>query len=93
MGEAVKLVREVIVENDAGMHARVASMLVQKVKEFSSEVTFRKGKAVARGDSMIDLLSFGAGKGTHLMLEISGEDADDAMEAITGLFARRFYED
>jgi phosphotransferase system HPr-like phosphotransfer protein len=42
---------------------------------------------------VLDLLSLGASNGTTLRLEITGEDAEEAANAIITLFEARFNED
>ena len=41
---------------------------------------------------MLDLLSLGAAQGEKLKLEVEGEDAQDAMQAVLNLFAASFGE-
>jgi phosphotransferase system HPr (HPr) family protein len=93
MTDNTRLVRELVVENSAGIHARVSTMLVQKSKEFLSEIIFRKGSVVAHSDSMIDLLSLGAAQGEKVTVEVTGSDANAAIEAIVNLFVNKFYEE
>ena len=87
------LSRELIVQNRSGIHARVSTMIVQRCKEFVSGVSMRNGNAVADCRSVLDLLSLGASNGTTVHLEAIGEDATEAIAAITALFEARFNED
>ena len=68
-------------------------MIAQRCKSFVSDVRLRNGSAVADCRSVLDLLSLGASNGTTLRLEATGEDAAEAMNAITDLFKARFNED
>ena len=68
-------------------------MIAMRCKNFVSEVRLRKGNAVADCRSVLDLLSLGAGSGTTVHLEATGEDAAKVIEAITDLFVTRFNED
>lgn len=86
-------VEEVVVSNRAGIHARVSTALAKKAFEFTSEILYRKGRRCADGRSVIELLSLGAAKGDQLRIEVTGNDADEAMEALLDLFANRFYLD
>jgi phosphotransferase system HPr (HPr) family protein len=68
-------------------------MIAQRCREFSSEIRLRRGKTVADCRSVLALLSLGAGNGTTVLLEVTGEDAAEAISAIFALFEARFNED
>jgi len=68
-------------------------MIAQQCKRFASEVRLRNGSMVADCRSVIDLLSLGAGNGTTLHLEATGEDAAEVVDVLTSLFNVRFNED
>lgn len=87
------LTRELVVLNRSGIHARVSTMIVLRCKDFAAEVRLRKGNAVADCRSVLDLLSLGAANGTTVILEATGDDAAEALEAIAKLFDARFNED
>ena len=87
------LTRELVVQNRSGIHARVSTMIAQRCKDFASEIRLRNGKAVADCRSVLDLLSLGASNGTMLHLEVTGEDASEAADAVATLFETRFNED
>ena len=93
MDAMTTLTKELPVTNRAGVHARVATMLAKKAKEFTSTIQLRKGSYVADCRSVLDLLSLGAFKEDVLRLEVAGDDANAAMAAITSLFDARFFED
>ena len=83
----------VTVENRLGLHARPASMLVQKAQSFRSEIQIvRDGNAV-NCKSLLELLTLAAGNGTKLQVIASGEDAERAIDTITGLFSDKFGEE
>ena len=87
------LTKELIVQNRSGIHARVSTMIAQRCKRFTSDIHLYNGKVVADCRSVLDLLSLGASNGTTVRLEVSGEDATEAMNAIIILFESRFNED
>ena len=68
-------------------------MIALQCKRFVSDIRLHKGTVVADCRSVLDLLSLGAGMGTTLKLEVSGSDAEEAMNAIVALFEMRFNED
>jgi len=91
--EKTTLTKELVVQNRSGIHARVSTMIAQRCKGFASEIRLRNGKAAADCRSVLDLLSLGAANGTTLHLEVTGEDAEEAVKLVTALFEARFNED
>ena len=87
------LTKELIVQNRSGIHARVSTMIVHRCKEFMSDIRLRHGNVVADCRSVLDLLSLGAANGTTVHLEVTGEDAAEAIRVIAILFEARFNED
>lgn len=78
--------------NKLGLHARAAAKLVETVAPFKSSVRIGRGERLVDARSIMALLMLGAGKGTQLQLQVSGEDADAALAAVQNLAARRFDE-
>jgi phosphotransferase system HPr (HPr) family protein len=68
-------------------------MIVQRCRDFVSDIRLRKGKVVADCRSVLDLLSLGACNGTTLHLEVTGDDAAEVVRILTALFEARFNED
>lgn len=79
--------------NQAGIHTRVSTMLYKEAKRFSSTVRFYKGAVSADARSVIEMLSLGAAQGETLRLEVEGDDAQDALDAVVALFGARFHEE
>lgn len=83
--------------NKLGLHARAASKLTRLCASFNSQIVFSKVvagelKNAADGKNIMALMLLAAGKGTQLHLRCEGDDAAQALEAITQLFADRFGE-
>ena len=85
--------RELVVQNRSGIHARVSTMIAQQCRGFVSSICLRKGNSFADCRSVLDLLSLGASHGTIVQLEVIGEDAIEAADAIVAMFETRFNED
>lgn len=67
---------------DNGLHARPATILVQEVSNFSSEVNLEyKGKRVNL-KSIIGVLSLGVPKGAEIHIVASGSDENEAITTI-----------
>ena len=85
--------REVTVNLDSGLHMRPLAQIVQLAQAFNCEILIRKGERVIDGKSMLDLLTLAAGKGTKLVLEATGEGANEAVDALNQLFETNFVDE
>jgi phosphocarrier protein HPr len=85
--------RELTVTNRLGLHARATAKLVQTVSPFRSTITIAaKGREV-NAKSIMGVMLLAAGQGSQVVVRADGEDAEAAIEAVAGLFERRFDED
>ncbi len=83
---------KVLVQHEAGLHARPASQFVKLAKEFSSNITVTsKGKTV-NAKSIMLILTLGANKGTEIEVTAEGEDEQKAVAALVELVERNFSE-
>ena len=83
---------QVIVTNRLGLHARPSARLTQLATSFSSEVWLTgKGRRI-NAKSIMGVMMLAASQGSELLLEVDGEDEDQAIEALTSLFAGGFDE-
>jgi phosphotransferase system HPr (HPr) family protein len=89
---STKASAEFTVGNQLGLHVRAAAMVVRTMTPFSSRVSIRAGGSVADARSVLDLLTLSASKGTKIVVEAEGEDADKAVEVLGDLIARNFAE-
>jgi phosphotransferase system HPr (HPr) family protein len=85
--------RGLAIRNRLGLHARAAAKFVQTASRFKSEVKIRKNGEEVDGKSILGLLLLAASQGTEIVVAVSGEDEDAAIEAVQGLVERRFDED
>jgi len=75
------------IPNELGLHARVASRLVKLCAGFSSTIELQADDSrSANAKSVLDLLTLGAEQGHQITVNVSGADADEAMDAICQLF-------
>lgn len=77
--------RSVVVANRMGLHARPASLFVEAAKTFESRIRIHKDSQVVDGKSIMDILTLAAEQGTPLVVEASGSDAEQAVEALVEL--------
>lgn len=67
---------------------RPITTFVEMAGKFQSIVTVIKNGERFNGKSPISLLGLGAEKGTKLVLEVSGPDQDEALEALATLLTQ-----
>ena len=84
--------REVVVVNAAGLHARPADLLAREARKWQSRIALVNDSQRADGKSILELLTLAAESGTRLVVEATGPDAREALDAIGSLFESRFNE-
>lgn len=88
-----RIVRDVLVRNRMGLHARPAALLVKCACEFASDIVIARDGNVSDAKSTIGLLMLGAGQGTNLSITAQGTDALEAVDALEKLINDRFGEE
>ncbi len=71
--------RKVIIKNKQGLHARPAALFVQIANKFDSRITIKRDNEEINGKSIMGILMLGAEKGSEIIIEADGADADSAM--------------
>jgi phosphocarrier protein len=89
-GEA--LIRDFIVTNQMGIHARPAAMFVKLATQFTSDIFVEKDGEKVNGKSIMGLMMLAAGPGCTLTVQANGGDAAQALAAIESLINRKFDE-
>jgi len=84
--------REVVVGIEQGLHARPADLLAREARKWQSRIELVAERQRADGKSILELLTLAAEAGTRLVVEATGPDAREAVDAIGGLFDRNFSE-
>jgi phosphocarrier protein len=81
------------IENKTGIHARPASVFVQKASSFKSKVQLKaKGKTVD-AKSILMIMSMGLVKGTEITIVADGPDEAAAVQELKALVDAKFGED
>jgi phosphotransferase system HPr (HPr) family protein len=86
------LTREVTLTNMLGLHARAAARLVQMASRFQSKITLSKDGRTVDAKSILGVLMLAGAPGERLLLSAEGPDAEQAVEALSGLIRSRFGE-
>lgn len=84
--------REVLIDNQVGLHARPATFFIQKANEFKSTIWVEKDERRINAKSLLGVLSLGITKGTTINLIADGVDEEDAVYALIELIASNFSE-
>lgn len=87
------LVAELPIVNRKGLHARATAKFVQCVDRFNAEIKVTRCGETVGGDSIMGILTLGAGMGTTISVAASGAEAAEALAALKALVADRFGED
>lgn len=87
------LMREMPIINRKGLHARATAKFVNCVDQFSAEITVTRCGETVGGTSIMGILTLGAAQGTSIYVTAAGDDAQQAMDALTALVADRFGEE
>jgi len=91
-----KALRNIVVQNSLGLHARPAMQFVDTANQFSSSITVLKGgtePGEADGKSVMQMIILAAEQGTPLTIAAEGEDAETAVAALAKLFDDKFGEE
>ena len=78
--------------NKLGLHARASAKLTQLAGTFQSEVWLERNSRRVNAKSIMGVMMLAAGKGSTIVVDIEGPDADAALAAILKLIADRFGE-
>jgi phosphocarrier protein len=79
--------------NQRGLHARASAKFVKLASSFDSEIHVSRDGVTVDARSIMGLLMLGAGIGCQIEVSAEGSDAQEAIEALTDLVARKFDED
>lgn len=71
--------KKVIVKNKQGLHARPAALFVQIANKYDSRITVKRDEEEINGKSIMGILMLGAEKGSEIVIEAEGEDAQKAI--------------
>lgn len=84
--------KEVVVQNQVGLHARPATFFIQKANEFKSSVWVEKDERKVNAKSLLGVLSLGITKGTSIAIIADGTDEQEAVTTLVNLIASNFTE-
>jgi phosphocarrier protein HPr len=84
------LVKEVIVQNQVGLHARPATFFIQKANEYKSSIWVEKEERRVNAKSLLGVLSLGIVGNTKIKIIADGSDESDAVNGLINLIETGF---
>ncbi|MDR0635438.1 MAG: HPr family phosphocarrier protein [Azoarcus sp.] len=84
---------EVTIINKLGLHARASAKLARLADNFAADVWLERNGRRVSAKSIMGLMMLAASRGTSIVIETEGGDADEALAKIVELIANRFDEE
>jgi phosphocarrier protein len=85
--------REVRINNQRGLHARASAKFVNLVSGLDAAVEVEKDGHKVCGTSIMGLMMLGAAIGDTIVIHVSGDQAESALEQLAQLVEDKFGED
>ncbi|MGN0614315.1 MAG: HPr family phosphocarrier protein [Porcipelethomonas sp.] len=86
-------VKDVLVKNQVGLHARPATFFIQKANEFKSSIWIEREERRVNAKSLLGILSLGIVGGTDIRIIADGADEQQAVESLVELVESGFSSD
>ncbi len=84
--------KDVLVQNQVGLHARPATFFIQKANEFKSSIWVEKEERRVNAKSLLGVLSLGIVGGVTIKIIADGADEEEAVDALVELVKSGFSE-
>ena len=84
--------KEVVINNQVGLHARPATFFIQKANEFKSSIWVEKEERRVNAKSLLGVLSLGIMGGTQIRIIAGGADEEQAVNELVKLVSSGFAE-
>ena len=88
-----KIVKDLEIKNIKGLHARAAAAFVKTLEPFDAQVEVERIGQCVSGCSIMGLMMLAASKGTTIKVSASGNQANEALEALETLINNKFGEE
>ena len=84
--------KKVMIQNETGIHARPASMLVEEASSYEADVELVKDGEAVNAKSIMGVMSLGIKQSTEIIVRAEGADAKEAVKAVVKLIQSGFDE-
>jgi len=88
-----KLSRELAIINQRGLHARASAKFVKCAEGFDADISVSRDGQTVPATSIMGLMMLAAAMGTTVLVEASGPQAAEALDALDALVASKFDEE
>lgn len=78
------------IENETGLHARPASLLVQVASKFNGQIEICSGAKSCDGKSLIAIMAMSIRSGDEIVIKASGENEDLLLNEMENLIKSNF---
>ena len=86
------ITKEVVINNQVGLHARPATFFIQKANEFKSSIWVEREDRRVNAKSLLGVLSLNVVKGATVNIVADGADENEAVETLAELIEKGFDE-
>ena len=83
---------EAEIVNKLGLHARASAKLTQLASAYQAEIWLSRSGRRVNAKSIMGVMMLAAGRGSKILIEADGPDAQQALDALHALIADRFGE-
>ena len=83
-------IKDVLVQNQVGLHARPATFFIQKANEYRSSIWVEKAERRVNAKSLLGVLSLGIIGGTEIRIIADGVDEQAAVDGLVALVESGF---
>ena len=83
-------VKDVVIQNQVGLHARPATFFIQKANEYKSSIWVEKDERKVNAKSLLGVLSLGIVGGTTIKIIVDGSDENEALDGLVALVESGF---
>ena len=85
-------VKDVVINNQVGLHARPATFFIQKANSYKSSIWVEKDDRRVNAKSLLGVLSLGIVKGMTINMIADGVDENEALAGLAELIDTGFTE-
>ena len=82
--------KEIVVQNQVGLHARPATFFIQKANEYKSSIWVEKDEKKVNAKSLLGVLSLGVTKGVSITIIAEGPDEEQAVNELVSMISSNF---
>ncbi|WP_128894558.1 phosphocarrier protein HPr [Longirhabdus pacifica] len=82
------LQKTINITSESGIHARPATLLVNKASSFTSNIDLEFNGKKVNLKSIMGVMSLGIGQGASVTFHVDGDDEQEALDAIVELMSK-----